>query len=300
MLFGRYHVVIFRERSGSSRSLRLRGGMGIAFFLLIVLLVAGNLWLGDRFLNSRALESRLNAAERLLDERHEQMVAMVSDLAAVRDDLLRVQAFDAKLRIIMDMEVGVSELGMGGAPGQENLAFGYLPLHRQDLTSRKIRAFLRELAEEVRLEEVQQQELLLSIRANRDSLTVIPSIWPTEGTVTSDFGPRFSPFTGQMQQHSGLDISARVGTPIYAPARGTVTAAGNDGAYGISLDINHGGGITTKYAHMQKFVVKPGQTVERGDLIGYVGRTGRVTGPHLHYEVRLNGVATNPYSYILN
>jgi hypothetical protein len=300
MLFGKYHVVIFRERNGGSRSLRLRGGLGIAFFLLIALLVAGNLWLGNHFLKSRTLESRLNEAERLLDERHDQVVGMIADLTAVRDDLLRVQAFDAKLRIIMDMEVGVSELGMGGAPSMENLSFGYLPLHRQDLTSRKIRAFLRELAEEVRLEEVQQQELLLSMRANRDNLSVIPSIWPTEGTVTSDFGPRFSPFTGQVQQHNGLDISARVGTPIYAPARGTVMSAGNDGAYGISLDINHGGGITTKYAHMQKFVVKPGQTVERGDLIGYVGRTGRVTGPHLHYEVRLNGVATNPYAYILN
>ena len=300
MLFGKYHVVIFRERSGGSRSLRLRGSLGVVCCLFVALLVAGNLWLGDQLLKSRNLQSRLNEAERLLDERHDQMVTMISDLAVVRDDLLRVQAFDAKLRVIMDMEVGVSELGMGGASGAENLTLGYLPLHRQDLTSRKIRAFLRELAEEVRLEEVQQQELLLSMRANRESLSVIPSIWPTEGTVTSDFGPRFSPFTGQVQQHNGLDISARVGTPIYAPARGTVMSAGNDGAYGISLDINHGGGISTKYAHMQKFTVKPGQTVERGDLIGYVGRTGRVTGPHLHYEVRLNGLATNPYAYILN
>jgi murein DD-endopeptidase MepM/ murein hydrolase activator NlpD len=300
MLFGKYHVVIFRERNGGSRSLRLRGGLGVFFFLFIGLLIAGNFWLGDRFLKSRALESRLVEAERLLEERYDQLRLMISDLAVVRDDLRRIQAFDAKLRIIMDMEVGVSELGMGGTPDTESLTLGYLPLHRQDLASRKIRAFLRELAAEVRLEEVQQQELLLSMRANRDNLAVIPSIWPVDGTVTSDFGPRFSPFTGQVQQHSGLDISARVGTPIYAPARGTVISAGNDGAYGISLDINHGGGIVTKYAHMQKFVVNPGQTVERGDLIGYVGRTGRVTGPHLHYEVRLSGVATNPYSYILN
>ena len=96
------------------------------------------------------------------------------------------------------------------------------------------------------------------------------------------------------------DIAARMGTPIHAPARGVVTAAGTDGAYGISVDLNHGGGLTTKYAHMSKLAVKSGQTVERGDVIGYVGRTGRATGPHLHYEVRLNGVPTNPYAYLLN
>lgn len=299
MPFGKYHVVIFKERSGASRSLRLRGWLGVAVCLVFCLLVAGNIWLGRSYLQARALENRLAEAERSLDERQSQLVGMVAELATVRNDLQRVQSFDTKLRLMMNIDVGVAESSMGGA-SSEDLSLGYLPLHRQELAARRIRAFLHELSDEIRLEEVQQQELLLSMRENRERLAVMPSIWPVEGFVTSGFGSRQSPFTGRAQTHKGLDIAARMGTPIHAPARGLVTAAGIDGAYGISVDLSHGGGLTTKYGHMSKLVVKPGETVERGDLIGYVGRTGRATGPHLHYEVRLNGVPTNPYAYLLN
>ncbi len=299
MPFGKYHVVIFKERSGSSRSLRLRGWLGVAVCLVFCLLVAGNIWFGRFYLQARALEARLAEAERSLDERQSQLVGMVGELTAVRNDLQRVQSFDTKLRLMMNIDVGVSDASVGGA-SSEDLSLGYLPLHRQEMASRKIRLFLQELSDEIRLEEVQQQELLLSMRENRDRLAAMPSIWPVEGFVSSGFGSRSSPFTGRVQTHKGLDIAARMGTPIHAPARGVVTAAGTDGAYGISVDLNHGGGLTTKYAHMSKLAVKSGQTVERGDVIGYVGRTGRATGPHLHYEVRLNGVPTNPYAYLLN
>ena len=128
----------------------------------------------------------------------------------------------------------------------------------------------------------------------------MPTIWPVVGFVTSGFGARSAPFGGGRRQfHKGLDISNRTGTPIMATAQGTVLKAGHDGAYGLSVEINHGGGIVTKYAHMQRFVVQPGQYVKRGEVIGYIGMTGRTTGPHLHYEVILNGVPVNPMRYIL-
>lgn len=298
MIFGKYHIVIFKERSGASRSLKMRGWLGILACLLFAVLVGANIWLWSDYREARLLEARLAEAERALDDRQNQLVGMVADLAAVRSDLQRIQTFDTKLRLMMDMDSTDSDSSLGGAA--EDLLLGHLPLHRQELASRRIRSFLRDLSEEVRLEEVQQQELLLAMRENREMLAVTPSIWPTEGIVTSPFGARRSPFTGKVQHHKGLDISAKMGTPIYSPAKGVVTAAGTDGAYGISVEIRHGGGIGTKYGHMQKFVVKVGQTVERGEVIGYVGRTGRVTGPHLHYEVLLNGVPTDPFAYILN
>ena len=227
MPFGKYHVVIFKERSGSSRSLRLRGWLGVAVCLVFCLLVAGNIWFGRFYLQARALETRLAEAERSLDERQSQLVGMVGELTAVRNDLQRVQSFDAKLRLMMNIDVGVSDASVGGA-SSEDLSLGYLPLHRQEMASRKIRLFLQELSDEIRLEEVQQQELLLSMRENRDRLAAMPSIWPVEGFVSSGFGSRSSPFTGRVQTHKGLDIAARMGTP-YVQAGGQVRA--NRGAW---------------------------------------------------------------------
>lgn len=297
MLFGKYHVVIFKEKGGSSRSLRLSGWFGWLLCLIVCGLAASNVWLWKYFTQARQLEGRLAEAEYALEARQGQLAGLAEELAAVRDDVLRVQQFDTKLRVMVKTDVGVSDLPVGGTG---EAGFGYIPLHRYELAARKMRAFLKELAQETRVEEVRQQELMLAMRENRGKLAVTPSIWPTEGFVTSKFGYRSSPFTGQSSFHKGLDIAAPPGTPIYAPARGTVTAAGADGAYGLSVDISHGGGLSTKYGHMSKFVVKAGQAVERGQLIGHVGSTGRVTGPHLHYEVRINGVPTNPYAYILN
>ena len=101
------------------------------------------------------------------------------------------------------------------------------------------------------------------------------------------------------QFHKGLDITNRIGTPIIVPAQGIVTLSGRDGAYGFSVEINHGSGIVTKYGHMQRCAVQEGQWVKRGEIVGYVGMSGRTTGPHLHYEVRLNGVPVDPMRYIL-
>ena len=297
MLFGKYHVVIFKEKGGASRSLRLSGWFGWLLCLMFCGLAASNVWLWKYFTQSRLLEGRLAEAEYALEARQGQLAGLAEELTAVRDDLQRVQQFDTKLRVMVKTDVGVNDLPLGGA-GEAGL--GHIPLHRYELAARKMRAFLKELAQETRVEEVRQQELMLAMRENRGRLAVTPSIWPTEGFVTSRFGYRSSPFTGQSSFHKGLDIAAPTGTPIYAPARGTVTAAGTDGAYGLCVDISHGGGLSTKYGHMSKFVVKSGQKVERGQLIGHVGSAGRVTGPHLHYEVRVNGVPTNPYAYILN
>jgi len=159
--------------------------------------------------------------------------------------------------------------------------------------------FLTRLSESVKLEEVRQQDLLLALRENRDALSSMPTIWPVVGFVSSSFGWRSGPFGGRGQFHKGLDITNRIGTPIIVPAQGLVTLSGRDGAYGFSVEINHGSGIVTKYGHMQRCAVQEGQWVKRGEIVGYVGMSGRTTGPHLHYEIRLNGVPVDPMRYIL-
>jgi murein DD-endopeptidase MepM/ murein hydrolase activator NlpD len=122
-----------------------------------------------------------------------------------------------------------------------------------------------------------------------------PSIWPlVSGWLTSSFGSRADPITGEPEAHSGLDISADRGTPVHATADGTVESAGYDGGYGNCILIDHGFGIGTRYGHLSGYAISVGQTVKRGQVIGYVGSTGHTTGPHLHYEILLNGEPVNP------
>ena len=127
----------------------------------------------------------------------------------------------------------------------------------------------------------------------------IPSIKPlADFTFTSAFGVRSDPFRGGASMHAGIDLASKVGTPIYATADGMVNRAEWFGGYGNCVEIEHGKGISTRYGHMSKIVAHDGQRVARGDLIGYVGSTGRSTGPHLHYEVRIDGRAVNPIPFL--
>jgi murein DD-endopeptidase MepM/ murein hydrolase activator NlpD len=121
-----------------------------------------------------------------------------------------------------------------------------------------------------------------------------PAGWPVAGWLTSGFGPRKDPFTGGAENHPGLDISADKGTEVKATADGIVEAAGYNGDYGNAVLIDHGFGISTRFGHLSRFGVVTGQHVRRGDVIGYVGATGRATSPHLHYEILFNGAPANP------
>ena len=125
-------------------------------------------------------------------------------------------------------------------------------------------------------------------------MNATPSIWPIHGWLSAGFGMRPDPFTGQRDFHPGLDISADKGTPILATADGTVQLAAPSGDYGNLVIVNHGYGLTTRYGHLSKFAVWVGKRVKRGELLGYVGATGRATGPHLHYEILANGKLMNP------
>ncbi len=137
--------------------------------------------------------------------------------------------------------------------------------------------------------------------AERQSLlNSTPNIKPARGWFTSRFGYRVSPFTLKATMHTGLDIAASPGTPIYAPADGIVSFVGYDDGYGKILSIDHGYGVLTRYAHNSQIYVQVGQRISRWDVIAAVGNTGRSTGPHLHYEVRVNGVPKDPSLYILD
>ena len=143
---------------------------------------------------------------------------------------------------------------------------------------------------------------LLSSPARRiRSVASIPNLWPVDGRLIGSFGPRQDPFSGEGQEiHKGVDISGVVGTPVHVTADGIVRFAEMESGYGRLVVVDHGGGIETWYAHMSKLYVHTGQEVRRGELLGAVGMSGRVTAPHLHYEVHVNGRPMNPYQYLAN
>jgi murein DD-endopeptidase MepM/ murein hydrolase activator NlpD len=127
-----------------------------------------------------------------------------------------------------------------------------------------------------------------------------PTIWPAHGWLTDGFGGRSDPFTGQREFHAGLDISTDKGQPVYATADGTVQSAGWGNAYGNMVVLDHGFGLATRYAHLSRFNVQQGDVIKRGDVIGFVGSTGRATGDHVHYEVLANGQTLNPLRFLLD
>ena len=129
-------------------------------------------------------------------------------------------------------------------------------------------------------------------------LAAAPTLWPVQGRITGSFGERIDPFSGEGAFHRGVDISSEIGTRIIAPADGVVTFSDLMHGYGRAVMIDHGNGISTLYGHMSAFAVSPGQLVHRGDTVGYVGSSGRSTGPHLHYEVRIFNTPVNPHKYL--
>ena len=155
------------------------------------------------------------------------------------------------------------------------------------------------LLKEAATQEQSLQELSLAAEQKSSRWAATPSIWPVKGWVTSGFGPRVSPFTEKPAWHDGLDIGAAANAPVQAPAQGRVTAVGFDPKLGNLVKVDHGFGIETLYGHLAKALVKEGQRVKRGEVVGLVGSTGLATGPHLHYMVKVHGQALDPVTYIL-
>ncbi len=300
MFLRKYQCVIFNDKHGACTSVSLPGWSLFLSFFLFLALLGSNIFFWDHYINYRSINQQLEQAEKKNQSQSIQLTSFFHKIKQIEQDLERVREFDDRLKVMLNLEPEThnSYYPVGG-PADSSLSSSF-PFYRQEMLARKMHNFLDQLSTRAKLEEIKQQEIIHAIQDQNDLLSSTPSIWPTQGWVSSDFGYRNSPFTGQREFHSGIDISAPTGTPIYAPADGTVTFSGRDGAYGLTLVLNHGRGITTRYAHMHRYLVEKNQKVSRGQLIGYVGNTGRSTGPHLHYEVRLNNMPANPLNYILN
>jgi len=200
---------------------------------------------------------------------------------------------DAGAQHLSSLETSQSALA-----GQTSPSAGSNGLTEQEMIT-SIKDGIDWLSKEAAIQEQSLQELSLAAEHKSSRWAATPSIWPVKGWVTSGFGPRVSPFTEKPAWHDGLDIGAAANAPVQAPAQGRVTTIGFDPKLGNLVKIDHGFGIETLYGHLAKALVKEGQRVKRGEVVGLVGSSGLATGPHLHYMVKLHGQALDPVKYIL-
>lgn len=235
--------------------------------------------------HSREL-SRLKAENRDLQVANEDFSKSVDTL---RSQLKSVEEKTRKLAIIAGVNA-IDEGSTGGVGGLRDASAPGSP-YSDEIDTMRFRS--RRLASELSLLEDKLTE-------RSQMLSSTPSIAPVHGVLTDGFGGRSDPFTGEKGLHTAVDISSASGQPVRSPADGIVVKAEWANGYGNVVYISHGFGYSTRYGHLSNFAVKPGQKVKRGDVIGAVGSTGRSTGPHLHYEVRLNDQPVNPLAYILN
>ena len=231
-----------------------------------------------------------------------QLITLTQRIIQINQNMARLQEFERKLRVMTNLEPSAEQdqfLSLGGS-NVNNLNSDYqLKEGHKGLISQMHKS-LENLETEIAVTAISQTELSNFLKEQKSILACTPSISPAKGWFSSGFGYRISPFTDRREFHKGVDIGNRTGTPIIAPADGLVVFAAREGNFGKLIAINHGYNLMTRYGHLNKFRVKKGQHVKRGQIIGEIGASGRATGPHLHYEVLLNGVPVNPLRYILN
>lgn len=291
----RYTIVIADRTSGVVRrfTISLRPALYLVGFLfsLPILIGLGAKW--SALAEIRALQTQ-NAALELentsyriatgdLTRQVESMQGFVSELQG------KAKIDPESARALAKLPASVRNSATGGAAADSLAAHTALSpaLSSPDDTFGTLKEVLSRLASRLEL-------VKTGVERRAALAAATPTIWPAHGDLSASYGTREDPFNGGLAHHSGIDISTDKGSPVYATAAGTVESARWNGDYGNMVVIDHGFGLVTRYGHLAGFAVQPGATVERGTIIGYVGATGRATGPHLHYELLVNGQLTNP------
>lgn len=298
--------IIILSRHGASRALTLTAPWllaGALLLLLLPVLAASLTWKlvsapapGYELVTEASPEQALDtlALELAEDGSQAQLEHITQQLARLQTRLSRLDALGQRLTQLADLSDGefdfASEPGVGGPE---------LPQHQSRVNEQEVQALLQRLtarmddrARQLRLLE----ELMITRQTDANALLDFKPVH--EGYISSGYGRRSDPISGRTAMHTGLDFAAPPGTPIFAVGAGVVTFSGRNGAYGNMLEITHGNGYTSRYAHASKLLAKKGDLVQKGEQIATVGTSGRSTGPHLHLEIRRNGMAVNPARYI--
>ncbi len=268
-------------------------------FIVLGVVAVGNHYLGDVLGIDFDRVNFLTTENKLLKDEIKTLTGHLSDMSATMDKLAQREN---QLRLAVnlpDIDEDTRAMGTGGTRQETNV--GIISKDASDLMGSADR-LLDKLDREIIFQQQSYQDIYKKSKYNKELFAHIPAIKPMTGTFSyHDFGMRLHPILGIVRMHEGVDIANDMGTPVYATGDGVIESAGSTGGgYGIAVEVNHGFGYKTWYAHLLRPAAKVGQKVKRGDLIAYSGNSGLSTAPHLHYEVRLNGEKKNPVSYFID
>jgi murein DD-endopeptidase MepM/ murein hydrolase activator NlpD len=294
-----YTVLILPDATSSARKFHITRPVVTAISSVMAVSVLAFAFFLYQYVN---LNVRILELKQLRQEASDRNF-LAAKVGQLEGELSRLRDLDRKLRVVAGLDSSGdqgAEVAQGGAEMLSRTALldavGKGTGRLADWVTRDLEA----LGQEITSRERSFRELKNLLEEKRSILASSPTIWPVKGMLTAGYGYRESPFTGKREMHEGLDIAAPHGTPIVATAEGVVSFTGPLGGFGNVVFINHGHGFTTFYAHASRFKVKEGQQVRRGEVVAYVGTSGRTTGPHVHYEVQVNGTTVNPLKYIVD
>lgn len=296
----RLTILLLSDDGSAPRRLSVARGWLLGLSAALALLLVFALVAGHRLYTLKSDLIMVSQLRETNQVQKKQLQLLNKNVAKLNQEMLTLRCFNRHLASIAKLDLKKDRddiLAMGGT--DEAYDGGRSDVVSQRILTRRLHGQIRQMEDDFNVEEDVSRELLTQLERQRSLNIHTPSVWPCRGWVSSSYGWRVSPFSGASQFHKGMDLTARYGQPVYAPADGLVTYSAPFSTYGNYVSINHGYGMVTRYGHLSRMCVKPGDLIRRGQVIAYVGNTGRSTGPHLHYEVLLNGIHVNPYRFML-
>lgn len=302
MGLGKLTIVLFPEGTNKIKQFRISKLLIACLLLLFFSFTVYFCSILQEYYDLKCQMPQLAKLEKINSYERKQITYLAERIDKIAQKMGELKKFDKKLKNMVNVENPNSKdgkhfTGVGGSEPVLAKANPSVGKAHQELI-RSMHRSLEKLETEIVLEKKRKEEIHKYLEKRKILLASTPSTWPVKGWMSSGFGYRLSPFTGGKEFHKGIDIATRIGTPITATANGIVSYTGWETGYGKVLRIKHGYGMVTRYAHIHKILVQEGEHVTRGEKIALVGESGQTTGPHLHYEVQVDGVAVNPLAYI--
>lgn len=292
-----YTVLIVPQKKSTVKKISATSTHVLWAVSSVAVLIMASCYFTYNYLSFKMDYSELIALKQLSEAQKKQLDTLASKVGYFEKRMESLREYENRIRVMAELVKPKGQyLGVGGPSREDTL--GRHEAERETRSLSRIHQSMDQLIAEADQKERSFKEIIEFLEKKKSILARTPSIWPVQGWVTSEFGSRPSPFSGAREFHAGVDIASRSGKEVVAPADGIVSEAERRADLGNAVVVDHGNGLSTLYGHLLQCAVTKGKFVRRGEVLGYVGSTGKSTGSHLHYSVYLNNIPVNPRKYL--